>query len=150
MPTEKIMKSTYIYISAVVVLCCNIKSAYASDRPLTLKECSRLSSEINKNVPMVIDTFTTLDSTFCTPGRLKPILNYRALMGALKSKLHNFESGLIEMRRQQTNSWCTDPEQLNLIRRVDILNLYYDSDRVFVGQILLKHGDCATKNSRGN
>lgn len=143
LPAKDTMKKIAVCTSSLILLCSFGHDAYASGAPLTLQECNAFSSEINKSVPMVIDRFTTLDSTFCTPGKRKPIMNYRASLGAPKAKLSNFESGLKEMKRQQLNSWCTDPEQLKALKKLDVLNLYYDSDRIFVGEILLKHADCA-------
>lgn len=109
---------------------------------LTLKACSEMAAEINKNVPMAIDSFTTLETTFCTAGKSKPTMNYRAVMGAPKDKLNDIENGLLKMRSQQLNSWCTDPEQVKVIRVADIKNIYYDINRVYVGEIGMRFADC--------
>jgi hypothetical protein len=109
---------------------------------LTLKACSAMAAEINKNVPMAIDGFTTLETTFCTAGKDKPTMNYRAVMGAPKDKLNDIENGLLKMRSQQLNSWCTDPEQVKVIRVADIKNIYYDINRVYVGEIGMRFADC--------
>ena len=113
---------------------------------LTLKACSELTAEINKNVPMAIDQHTTLETTFCTPGKTKPTLNYRAVMGGPKSKINDIEGGLKKMRSQQLNSWCTDPEQVKVIRMADVKNIYYDVNHVYVGEIDLRSADCKLIN----
>lgn len=109
---------------------------------LTLKACSELSAEMNKTVPMAIDSFTTLETTFCSAGKSKPTLNYRAVMGAPKNKLNDIENGLLKMKSQQLNAWCTDPEQVKLIRVADIKTIYYDINRVYVGEIYIRFTDC--------
>ena len=114
----------------------------AEGATLSLKACSEMAAEINKTVPMAIDSFTTLETTFCTAGKGKPTMNYRAVMGAPKDKLNDIENGLLKMRSQQLNSWCTDPEQVKVIRVADIKNIYYDINRVYVGEIGMRFADC--------
>ena len=69
-------------------------------------------------------------------------MNYRAVMGAPKDKLNDIENGLLKMRYQQLNSWCTDPEQVKVLRVADIKNIYYDINRVYVGEIGMRFADC--------
>lgn len=127
----------------VSLVCCCIQLPVAAERaPLTLKACAAMSSELNKNVPMAIDNFTTLETTFCMPGKVKPVLTYRAVMGAPKDKLRDIENGLAAMKKQQINSWCTDPEQLKVIQVADIKNIYYDINRSYVGEIDVRFQDC--------
>ncbi len=136
------MRMTFGCIAALVTSC-TMLPAHAYETPITMKQCVALSSEMNKTVPLVVDELTTLDSTFCTPGKRKPVLNYRASMAARKVKLVDFDAASHEMKRLQTNSWCTDPAQLALLRKVDVLNRYYDHDRIFIGTISLTLADCA-------
>ncbi len=104
-----------------------------------------MSSEVNKGVPMPIDSFTTLETTFCVSGKIKPVFTYRAVMGAPKEKLRDLVNGLATMKKQQINAWCTDPEQLKVIKVADVKNIYYDINRVFVGEIDLRFEDCQTR-----
>ena len=138
------MNNKSICIAALFISCVS-GSAYASEKQFTLRTCVEVSSEMNKNVPVVIDKYTMSDTTFCTPGRFKPTLHYRASMAAPRARLNNFRVASIEMRRLQTNSWCTEPNQLKLLQQVDVLNVYYDRDRKFIGQIPLRLEDCLTR-----
>ncbi len=128
---------------SLLVAWCSVSSAYASDAKFSMKECVEASSAMNKNVPLIVDKHIVLDTTFCTPGRLKPVLTYRASMAAPKAKLGNFKLASREMKMQQTTLWCTDPMQLELLKRVDVVNVYYDSNRAYFGQIRVKLADCA-------
>ena len=131
--------STTLFLSAVF----SAHPASAAEEPtFTLKACSETTSEINKNLPMAIDSFTTLETTFCTAGQGKPTINYRAVMGAPKDKLNDIKNGLPKMRSQQLSSWCTDPEQVKVIRVADIKTIYYDINRVYVGEIDMRFADC--------
>ena len=139
------MKASFSAASTAFFLCavCSALPASAAELTnLTLKECSGITADINKNTPMAIDSFTTLETTFCTAGKEKPTINYRAVMGAPKDRLNDIENGLLKMRAQQLNSWCTDPEQLKVIRVADIKNVYYDINRVYVGEIGMRFADC--------
>jgi hypothetical protein len=128
---------------AILSAFCFAQIASAAERsPLTLKQCAAMSSEVNKSVPMPIDSFTTLETTFCVPGTLKPVMTYRAVMGAPKDKLRDIENGLVVMKKQQINSWCTDPEQLKIIQVADVKNIYYDINRAYVGEIDIGFQDC--------
>ena len=131
--------SVTLFLSAVFTA----HPASAAEEPtFTLKACSETTSEINKNLPMAIDNLTTLKATFCTAGRGKPTINYRAVIGAPKDKLNDIKSGLPKMRSQQLSGWCTDPEQIKLIRVADIKNVYYDINGVYVGEIGMRFEDC--------
>lgn len=127
----------------ILLLCFYVQAAVAEDiKLLTLKECGVLSAEINKNVPMIIDANTTLETTFCTSEKKRQVLNYRAYMNVEKSALRDVESGLAAMKKNQLNAWCTDPLQKELIQRADIRNIYYDIKRKYIGEIFLQRKDC--------
>ena len=131
--------SVTLFLSAVF----SSHPANAAEEPtLTLKACSETSAEMNKNLPMAINSFTTLETTFCTAGKGKTTINYRAVMGAPKDKLNDIGNGLPKMRTQQLNGWCTDPEQVKVIRVADIKTIYYDINRVYVGEIDMRFADC--------
>lgn len=93
---------------------------------------------------MAIDAVTTLENTFCTSGKTKPILHYRAYMHIEKESLRELEAGLAKMKGQQVNVWCTDPELLKLIRVTDVRNVYYDVNRKYIGEINIRSNDCTS------
>lgn len=109
---------------------------------LKLKECQAISAKANKGVPMKVDRLTTLETTFCTPGKLKPVIAYRGLISVPKSEIPNLKNGLVAMKKQQVNSWCGDPEKLKIMQVADVKNIYYDINKNYVGELDVQLQDC--------
>lgn len=117
-------------------------SAHA--QAISLKECQQLSAEMNKGFPVKVNQVTVISTTFCERGRKKPVLAYRTVLEADKELLATFvQSGLVKEKRHQIRGWCTDPQQLETIKAVDIRVIYYDKPGKYLGEIDHKFEDCA-------
>ncbi len=117
-------------------------SAHA--QAIGLKECQQLSAVMNEGLPMKVNQVTNISTTFCERGQKKPVLAYRTVLEADKKLLSTFvQSRLVKEKRQQIRGWCTDPQQLETIKTVDIRVIYYDKPGKYLGEIDHRFEDCS-------
>ncbi len=115
--------------------------AMTNAHAISTAECSSLTSELNKNYPSRINNFMTITGTFCLPGSPKPTLAYRGKFDQRKSELPPNPMASIDTDTQ-LKGWCTDPEQLNVFKLLNIKYIYYDREGAYVGEVLHKIESC--------
>lgn len=93
---------------------------------------------------MKVDSLTTLETTYCMLGRLKPVIAYRGVIGVPKDSWPDIKikNGFVAMRKQQINVWCADPEKLKIMQVADVKNIYYDTNKKYIGEIDVQFQDC--------
>lgn len=102
------------------------------------KDCQALASEINSTLPMAIDNITTLKTTVCVPNKKKPLLIYFYDISdntITENQIHSLWENV-------KNFWCTDPQQLDLIKLVDVEYTYNDLSGKFLGRNKYSIKDC--------
>jgi hypothetical protein len=100
---------------------------------VSLADCGEYSSELNKSFPHRVDKLTTVGGTTCVPGKKRPVLMYRMLMDIEKAEAN--VQALESMRQSQLRTWCSEPNQLELFKLVDIKYSYIDRSGRFIGEI---------------
>ncbi|MFC7411636.1 hypothetical protein [Hydrogenophaga atypica] len=112
----------------------------SSAHAVSFSDCIEYSSEINKFFPQRIDKLTTVTGTTCVPGRKKPSLMYRMRMDIKKSEADLSKKQ--ELIDTQLKSWCSDPRQIELFKRLDIKYAYVDSSGDFIFETHLAIESC--------
>ena len=110
-------------------------SLYA--RPsLTLEQCSILSQEVNKTVPVTLDSGFVVQTTQCEVVGGSPALVYK-----MKSPTALLD--LKALRQHSVNHWCDDPKQKQTLRVVGVSYLYlHASSGKPIGRNDITFDDC--------
>lgn len=104
---------------------------------------SKVASEVNKNVPMMVDKDTELMNTMGLEGVF--VYNYR-LVNLLSAKDLDLNKFLEILRPQVTNAACTQPDTRAqfLDKGVVLRYTYSDKDRRHLAQIDVNPADCGS------
>tara|TARA_B110000091_G_C13643237_1_gene402145 strand:- start:404 stop:757 length:354 start_codon:yes stop_codon:yes gene_type:complete len=105
------------------------------------KELLKMSNDLNKDCPMVIDSYTTLTSTVVIDNSFMYI--YKIKQGLL-DELGVSKSYWKENQTQNTrNIYCTDPDMLWFrINKVPVIWSYEYLDGTSIGKIEITTDDC--------
>jgi hypothetical protein len=116
------------------------RSFFASKDATSVEALNRAASQVNKNLPMMVDKDTELVNTMGIPGKF--VYSYR---------LPNHAAGNIDKAifieaatKQVTNAACSTPDTRNgfLKKGVSIRYMYSDKDRNHVATIDVTPKDC--------
>ena len=105
------------------------------------KALNEISSQMNQNLPMVIDKYTTLVTTYGGNGRVvyryKLDTNFFIDYGLTKDKWINAQKKSIK------NTFCTSPN-MSLFRDYDVIVSwnYVDLDGKFISKIEMNNENC--------
>ncbi|MGH8051286.1 MAG: hypothetical protein ACREPB_11555 [Arenimonas sp.] len=106
----------------------------------------KASNETNKTLPMMIDKDTRLDSTLAGPGKEWTYLYTLVatdVKGITNARLNEVMGDKIR------NSVCTMKEmELFVKHKVTMKYKYRDNDGNFIGEVIVKAGDCSNPDAR--
>ena len=122
----------------VVLFFGSSQSNYAQDIDEALNE---ISKEMNKSLPMVIDEYTTLLTTYGGKGK---VLYRYALNTEIFSDYNISKDRLIEAQNKSIkNTFCTSPD-MSFYRRYNVTVSwnYVDLEGRFITKIELNQKDC--------
>lgn len=105
-----------------------------------LQECNAIASTINRSTPQQIDQVTKLMNAICVADGRSVMLIYRNQLGVPNGAVS--QSNLDGIRPRMVKAWCTDPDQLTLLKMVDIQYTYSYPDGRMVGKINISRRDC--------
>jgi hypothetical protein len=97
------------------------------------------ASELNKGLPMMVDSETRLDSTIA----LQNTFTYKYTM--INYALSDLDVGKFTevMTKQTTNVVCTTPDMANFIKNKTIVNyIYFDKDSKHLSKVLIDTANC--------
>jgi len=105
------------------------------------KVLGEVSNKMNQNLPMVVDQYTTVKTTYGGMGKVMYIYqldtDYFIDYGITQSQWLELQTELM------TNTFCTDPSMKTFRDlKVDVIWKYLDLSGGFVGRIKLNYLDC--------
>lgn len=100
---------------------------------MPLQDCNALASELNKMTPMQVDKITLWKTTACLPQGRNVVLTYIYLLDVDKGQVS--QTALDSLRPAQLASWCTNPQQRQLINLYDVQYQYSSRDSTFIGKL---------------
>ncbi|MFN6483152.1 MULTISPECIES: hypothetical protein [unclassified Nostoc] len=99
----------------------------------------QIASEINKDLPMMVDKETMLINVGAQNDAL--IYNY-TLVNYTSAEVDEYQF-LTTMGERLTNSVCTHPETKELLNNGISLHYYYNgNDSIFIGKVIISPSDC--------
>lgn len=107
---------------------------------MTLAECNIISSTLNADFPLKIDAKTTVMSSVCLNKKRYIYLRYLMRLEVNNSKIS--QDYLKLMKSYQLNFWCTEPEQLKLLKLLGINYSYVNLKGEFMGETIFTIKDC--------
>jgi hypothetical protein len=112
-------------------------AALLHPRPsLTLEQCSMISQEVNKSVPVTLDRGFVVQTTQCEVVGGSPTLVYK-----VKSPVALLD--LKALRQHSVNHWCDDPKQKQTLRVAGVSYLYlHTSTGKPIGRNDITFDDC--------
>jgi hypothetical protein len=112
----------------------------AAHAAVSFSECSSFSSILNRDYPQRVDKITSVRGTACIAGPKRPALVYMMKIDVQKIQMPaDWPSSAIPT---QLSFWCTSPEQLKLLKMVDIKYQYSDLNGVYAGETHLTIENC--------
>lgn len=131
-----------LWASGCVVLCFGFMGLIGSAaslhaRPsLTLEQCSILSQEVNKTLPVTLDRGFVVQTTQCEVVGGAPALVYK-----VKSPVAQLD--LKALRQHSVIHWCDDPRQKQTLRVAGVSYLYlHASSGKPIGRNDITFDDC--------
>lgn len=135
MRQEKIMVKFFAIILLLSLVCFTALAKNA-----TMAECISLTTEVNKSLPQMADKVTMLEGAACLPSGKRVILLYRMRLVVSKKDLPNYST--TKLKNMLIQTWCTSPDQREILEVLDIRYNYLDKLGSFIEEIDVKILDC--------
>jgi len=100
------------------------------------EQCKDYSQQVNKYLPTSINNYTIFDGTYCIPSNIKSTFVYNM---TFDTKLVRFEP---QNRIQILNGFCSNKEQLVLLKKWNVQYQYNSISGVFLGKIDISIDEC--------
>jgi len=113
-------------------------TSYAANA--TFAECVAFADEVNKSFPQMADKITKIEGVVCLPEKKRVTLMYR--MKLTISKLEATNLSMANAKKSMIQTWCTAPEQREVLEALDVRYSYLDSSGSFFEKIEIKITDC--------
>ena len=107
----------------------------------SLKNCNDLTNEVNKQFPTRIDKITTIKSAICYEERKKAKLIYNMVIDFAEAPSMD-QKILNTMRPNLTNSLCTNPDFIDLLKMFPISYAYYFDNGKYIGELEFSLKQC--------
>lgn len=124
----------------VIILLLSLSCVASFAKNATMSECISFATELNKSLPQMADNVTKVEGAACLPAGKRVILLYRMRLIVSKQDMSNYST--VKLKKMLIQTWCTSPNQRELLEALDIRYNYLDERGAFVDDIDIKVLDC--------
>lgn len=123
----------------------NARSKEKPDKRLDIKTCWKSVSKDASSYPMMIDRSTTIAGTVCREDNGRAVYVYQNILDIQDENIKN--DALEDFRRKATNSLCTDPNLLKLLKLFDMGYDFYNKNQSYLGGYTIRIEDCDSRST---
>jgi hypothetical protein len=134
------MKRIILALTAVIGMVSMATTTLASQ--FSIQDCNKFASKINKNFPMRVDSITSVDHLICLPQNNEVVLTYYMKIDSIDGSYHLTQNSLNAFKPAILTAWCTDPDQLVLLKMFPIKYKYFFDNGSYIGDIKFSYKNC--------